>query len=114
MLDELFKQMITETAKTVALEVARSMPQQQKDDGFPKVMDVKQASEYLNIGTTKLYELRTNGDIPWFDCGGIRFNKEQLDEWRLVSARMNTKSKPVRSKIKAGTAKDKEVWKIAR
>lgn len=115
MFDELFKQTITETARAVALEIVKNLPQQ-ANDGFPSIMDVKQVAEYLGIGTTTVYDLKNKGELPFFECGGIRFNKEQIDRWRLEQAEINQKARPIpRPKIRARPVKNKDgEWKIVR
>lgn len=48
---------------------------------YPRVMNVKQAAKYLGCGTTWIYDNLTQ--IPHWDCGGTKFNIEDLDKWRL-------------------------------
>ena len=116
MFDELFKQTIAETAKAVALEIVKNLPPQQASDKFPSVMDVDQVAAYLDISTTTVYAMKNRGELPYFNCGGIKFNKEQIDKWRLEQAEINQKARPdPRPRIRSRPTKNKEgEWKIVR
>ena len=117
MFDELFKQTIAETAKAVALEIVKNLPQQQQEnDRFPNIMVVEQVAEYLGIAKSTVYSLKNKGDLPYFECGGIKFNKEQIDKWRLEQAEINQKARPdPRPRIRSRPTKNKEgEWKIVR
>lgn len=115
MFDELFKQTISETAKAVALEIIKNLPQQ-ANDGFPNIMDVEQVAAYLDISTSTVYAMKNRGELPFFECGGIKFNKEQIDKWRLEQAEINQKARPdPRPRIRSRPTKNKEgEWKIVR
>jgi excisionase family DNA binding protein len=48
------------------------------------VLTVSELSEYLRIHKAKVYRLVKNGGIPGFKIGSDwRFNKEEIDRWRL-------------------------------
>ncbi len=53
---------------------------QQKD--IKEVMDIKELSEYLGIGKSKIYNLIRNKRIPASRIGRqYRFSKEVIDAW---------------------------------
>ena len=57
-----------------------------------KMMDLKQAREYLNISRATLYRWVEEGMIPAIKMGGVwRFKKEKIDKW--LDERENTKKK---------------------
>jgi excisionase family DNA binding protein len=50
------------------------------------VMDAPEALSYLHIHKSTLYRLVKRSEIPYFRMGyRYRFNREQLDEWRMNS-----------------------------
>ena len=49
---------------------------------FKQVMDIKELSEYLGIGKSKIYNLIRNKKIPASRIGRqYRFSKEVVDAW---------------------------------
>jgi len=60
-----------------------------RDKEFSQVMDIKELSEYLGIGKSKIYSLIRQKKIPASRIGRqYRFSKEVVDGWlkeRLIT-----------------------------
>jgi len=55
---------------------------------LPEVIALKEAADYLKIGSSTLYRMANSGVIPGFRVGsGWRFAVETLDTWRLRQER---------------------------
>ena len=47
-------------------------------------MDASEVCAYLNVSRATLYRLIKRSEIPYFRISyHCRFNREQIDEWRL-------------------------------
>jgi len=56
-------------------------------DNMPRFLDVKQASEYLNLNEKKIYALVSEGRIPGTKITGKwMFPRELIDRWMLESS----------------------------
>lgn len=74
--EELVKKTVIEAVKEVISQI--NIP---VGEVVPNVMNVKQVAKYLGCSTNFIYD---NVDaIPHFDAAGYRFNKEDIDKWRL-------------------------------
>ena len=52
--------------------------------GLPRVMTVKELSEYLRVHPSTIYKLLRRGELPGFRIGtDWRFNAEVIDRWCL-------------------------------
>ena len=52
--------------------------------GLPRVMKVKDLSEYLRVHPSTVYKLLRRGELPAFRIGtDWRFNSEVIDRWCL-------------------------------
>lgn len=52
--------------------------------GLPRVMTVKDLSEYLRVHPSTVYKLLRRGELPAFRIGtDWRFNTEVIDRWCL-------------------------------
>jgi excisionase family DNA binding protein len=52
--------------------------------GLPRVMTVKDLSEYLRLHPSTIYKLLRHGELPAFRIGtDWRFNTEVIDRWCL-------------------------------
>ena len=50
----------------------------------PRVMTVRDVSDYLRVHTSTIYRLLKRGELPAFKVGSDwRFNIESIDQWRL-------------------------------
>lgn len=75
--EELIRKTIMESVKAAVQEILSMM----QFEAYPNVMNVKQASKYLNVSEKWI---RLNLDsIPHYEMGGYKFNKEDLDHYRL-------------------------------
>jgi excisionase family DNA binding protein len=53
-------------------------------NSLPRVMTVKELSEYLRVHPSTVYKLLRRGDLPGFRIGtDWRFNAEVIDRWCL-------------------------------
>jgi excisionase family DNA binding protein len=51
---------------------------------LPRVMTVKELSDYLSVHPSTIYKLLRRGDMPGFRIGtDWRFNAELIDRWCL-------------------------------
>ena len=51
---------------------------------WPRVMTVKELSDYLRVHPSTVYKLLRRGDLPGFRIGtDWRFNAEVIDRWCL-------------------------------
>ena len=51
-------------------------------DNFPRVMTVKELSDYLQVHPSTVYKLLRRGELPGFRIGtDWRFNAEVIDRW---------------------------------
>ena len=51
---------------------------------LPRVMTVKELSDYLRVHPSTVYKLLRRGDLPGFRIGtDWRFNAEMIDHWCL-------------------------------
>jgi excisionase family DNA binding protein len=51
---------------------------------LPRVMTVKELSEYLRVHPSTIYKLLRRGELPGFRIGtDWRFNAEVIDKWCL-------------------------------
>jgi excisionase family DNA binding protein len=51
---------------------------------MPRVMTVKELSEYLRVHPSTVYKLLRHGEVPAFRVGSDwRFNAEVIDRWCL-------------------------------
>ncbi len=58
------------------------MENQTQQNDVKEVMDIKELSEYLGIGKSKIYNLIRNRKIPASRIGRqYRFSKEVVDAW---------------------------------
>ena len=49
---------------------------------MPRIMTVKEVSEYLKVHPSTVYKMLRNGDLPAFRVGtDWRFNVETIDRW---------------------------------
>jgi excisionase family DNA binding protein len=49
---------------------------------FPRVMTVKELSDYLRVHQSTVYKLLRRGEVPGFRIGtDWRFNAEVIDRW---------------------------------
>lgn len=52
--------------------------------GMPRVMTVKDLSDYLRVHPSTVYKLLRRGELPGFRIGSDwRFNAEAIDRWCL-------------------------------
>jgi len=55
---------------------------------LPRVMTVKELSEYLRVHPSTVYKLLRRGEVPAFRIGSDwRFNAEAIDRWCLKQNR---------------------------
>ena len=53
-------------------------------DIAPAVMTVNDLARYLKVHPSTIYRLLKTGQLPAFKVGGDwRFNREQIDRWRV-------------------------------
>ena len=74
-----FEELIETTIRKVVVETMTTLDTSK--EVYPRVMNVKQAAKYLGCGTSWIYD--NLEQIPHWDCGGTKFNIEDLDKWRL-------------------------------
>lgn len=75
--EELIKKLIIDAFEEAVHKILEKL----KFEVYPNVMNVKQASKYLNVSEKWL---RLNLDsIPHYEMAGHKFNKEDLDDLRL-------------------------------
>jgi excisionase family DNA binding protein len=69
----------------------------EKKDTNKQIMDIKQLSEYLGIGKSKIYSLIRAKKIPASKIGKqYRFSKDVVDNWlknNIITEEANTKPK---------------------
>lgn len=72
---------------------------------LPEIMDVKQLSQYLGIGKSKIYNLIRNKKIPASRIGRqYKFSKEVIEHW-LKEKQITA---PTETQVSLFTAKEKE------
>ncbi len=71
-------------------------------DATPRIMTVKEVSDYLRVNPSTLYRLLKRGILPAFKVGSDwRFDVEAIDRWRLEqTAEVQAPSAPKRAKRK--------------
>src|ERR1700752_4744006 len=73
----------TDKKKATRLGVGESMANEGKYN-LPRVMTVKELSEYLRVHPSTIYKLLRRGELPGFRIGtDWRFNAEVIDKWCL-------------------------------
>tara|TARA_Y100000385_G_scaffold263883_1_gene296765 strand:+ start:440 stop:742 length:303 start_codon:yes stop_codon:yes gene_type:complete len=63
-------------------ELLKKQTIQQKE-----ILTIEEASEYLELSTSRLYKMTSNKEIPHYKPGGkkIYLNRQELEQWILNS-----------------------------
>ncbi len=70
----------------------------------PNVLTVREVAEMFKVHQTMIYKLLKRGQIPGFRLGSDwRFNREQLDKWRLSQTATTGGSKGLTAKAQGAT-----------
>jgi len=73
---EEYKELLTATFREALKETSSS------NSKFPEILDVEQASEFLHLKVTTLYEKTSTKQIPHFKKGNkLYFNRTELETW---------------------------------
>ncbi|MDU6360949.1 MAG: helix-turn-helix domain-containing protein [Clostridiales bacterium] len=76
-----FEEMIKKIILDAFNEAVHKILENLKLEVYPNVMNVKQVAKYLGVGVNWIYD--NIDQLPHFDVGGYKFNKEDIDNWRL-------------------------------
>lgn len=76
-----------------------------------EILNVEEASKYLNLSTSTLYKLTSNKQIPHYKPNGkcIFFKKADLESW-IVSARVATVDEQMQAAHQYVSATRKHRW----
>lgn len=76
-----FEELVKKTISDAFDEAVYKILERLKIETYPNVMNVKQVAKYLGVGAGWIYD--NIDQLPHFDVGGYKFNKEDIDHWRL-------------------------------